>query len=95
MSDTQAQISNLQRAALRGTEAIAAAIDFDEADPERSSTERLEVLITKCYTWGTALESLTLHPLQSTSQPVVSAQSPTYMKAPNPNLRELGKLFGG
>lgn len=74
---TRDRISNLQRAALRGAEAIAAAIDFDEADPERSSTEHLELLITKIYTWGTVLESLThpmMQPVRSASQPVVSAQ---------------------
>jgi hypothetical protein len=52
---TRERISNLQRAALRGTEAIAAAIEFEEAN---ARDDDLDTLITKCYTWGTALASL-------------------------------------
>lgn len=58
MPYTRERVSNLQRAALRGAEAIAAAIDFEEAHAVEESRDLLEVLITKCYTWGTALDSL-------------------------------------
>lgn len=51
---TREYISNLQRVALRGAEALATIIDFDE----RSSDADLNLLITKCYTWGSALLSL-------------------------------------
>jgi hypothetical protein len=54
---TRKQISNLQRAALRGAEAIATAIDFEEADPNQSDDD-LDLLIKKCYTWGAALKNL-------------------------------------
>ncbi len=52
---TREQISNLQRAALRGTEALATIIDFDERGAHEEDLERL---IIKCYTWGSALLSL-------------------------------------
>jgi len=55
---TREHISNLQRAALRGAEALAAIIDFDE----RSTDQDLDILITKCYTWGSALLSLNASP---------------------------------
>ena len=51
---TRARMSNLQRAALRGAEAIATIIDFDE----RSTDADLSRLISRCYTWGSALMSL-------------------------------------
>jgi hypothetical protein len=54
---TRERISNLQRAALRGAEAIAIAIAFEEADPDQTDAD-LDLLITKFYTWGTALASL-------------------------------------
>jgi hypothetical protein len=54
---TRERISNLQRAALRGTEAIATTIDFEEADPNQTDDD-LDLLIKKCYTWGAALKSL-------------------------------------
>jgi hypothetical protein len=50
-------ISNLQRTALRGAEAIATVIDFEEADSEYMDAD-LDLLITKCYTWGSALKGL-------------------------------------
>jgi hypothetical protein len=52
---TREGISNRQRAALRGAEALATIIDFTE---EGNDTD-LDLLITKCYTWGSALKSLT------------------------------------
>ena len=54
---TRERISNLQRAALRGAEAIATAIDFEEANPKQTIAD-IDLLILKCYTWGKALESL-------------------------------------
>ncbi|MDL1944726.1 hypothetical protein FBQ99_20555 [Chloroflexi bacterium CFX2] len=57
--DSQAYVtreffSNLQRTALRGTEAIATIIDYEES----SSNGDLDLLITKCYSWGSALGSI-------------------------------------
>jgi len=51
---TREAFSSLQRAALRGAEALAAVLDFDEAQ----SDDALSVLITKCYTWRAAIGSL-------------------------------------
>jgi hypothetical protein len=51
---TRARISNLQRAALRGAEALVAVVDFDE----RGSKADLLSLITSCYVWGSSLASL-------------------------------------
>ena len=47
-------ISNLQRLALRGAEAIAAIIDFQE----NLGNSDLDLLITKLYTWDAALWSV-------------------------------------
>jgi hypothetical protein len=52
---TRERISNLQNVALRGAEAIATAIDFDDKNP---TNDDFVLLITKCYSWGTALTSL-------------------------------------
>lgn len=63
---TWEQILNLQRAALRGAEAIATVIDFQEP----GSNDELSLLITKCYTWGAALLSVAstaMQPSQSTT----------------------------
>ena len=51
---TRERISNLQRVALRGAEALNTTIDFDE----RGSDADLDQLITRCYTWGSALASV-------------------------------------
>jgi hypothetical protein len=51
---TREVISNRQRAALRGTEALTIVLRFNEEDPGRD----LDRLITTCYTWGSALNSL-------------------------------------
>lgn len=48
-------ISNRLRTALRGAEALATVLDFSE----RGSSDDLILLTTKCYTWGSALKSLT------------------------------------
>ncbi len=60
---TRERISNLQQVALRGAEAIATAIDFEEPDPSQTDDPDLDLLTSKCYTWGTALRSLKGHPL--------------------------------
>ncbi|MFL5705074.1 MAG: hypothetical protein ACJ8AG_19905 [Ktedonobacteraceae bacterium] len=57
MCTTREQISNLQRVALRGAEAIATIIDFQET----MGNGDLDLLITKCYTWGAALLSMSSH----------------------------------
>jgi hypothetical protein len=55
---TRQVVSNRQRAALRGAEAIATILDFSAHDTD----EDLDLLITKCYTWGSALKSLAMWP---------------------------------
>jgi hypothetical protein len=60
---TRERFSNLQRTALRGAEALATILDYDES----LSDEDQDVLITKCYTWGSALRS-------QAPPPVVAAQ---------------------
>jgi hypothetical protein len=52
---TREGISNRQRTALRGAEALATIITFDEGN---STDADLNLLITRCYTWGSALKSL-------------------------------------
>jgi hypothetical protein len=64
MCITREQISNLQRVALRGAEAMATIIDFQET----LGNSDLDLLITKCYTWGSALLSLSPHPKQVSSR---------------------------
>jgi hypothetical protein len=71
---TRERISNLQRTALRGAEAIATAIEFNDDD---HSDDDLDLLITKCYTWGTALASLNGQP--RTSQPPPPTTTPPRM----------------
>jgi hypothetical protein len=63
-------ISNLQRVALLGTQAIATAIDFDEAKGKRTDAD-LDLLITTWTAWGTALVILKPSPR---SFPTPSAQ---------------------
>ncbi|MGW1991967.1 hypothetical protein [Embleya sp. NPDC001921] len=48
------RISNRQRVALRGAEALAAIVTFKSGDNDTKLSE----LITKCYTWRAALQSL-------------------------------------
>jgi hypothetical protein len=79
---TRERISNRQRAALRGAEAIATAIEFPDKNP---TDEDFDFLITKCYTWGTALASLNGQPKMSQPlpQPVVSpTTTPARMTGP-------------
>jgi hypothetical protein len=54
---TRERISSLQRVALRGAEAIATAIDFEEADHDQTDAD-LDLLIGKCYSWGAALATI-------------------------------------
>jgi hypothetical protein len=64
---TREGISNRQRVALRGAEALATILDFSE---EGTNDRDLDLLITKCYTWGSALKSLTMQPaVQPAGQP--------------------------
>jgi hypothetical protein len=56
---TREGFANLQRAAVRGAEAIATIIDFTEG----GSIADLDRLITKAYTWGSALRNLTVEPV--------------------------------
>lgn len=58
---TREYFSNLQRVALRGSEAIAEIIDFDES---KSDNDLLR-LITKCYNWGSALKSIAKAPVRT------------------------------
>ncbi|MEU9284668.1 hypothetical protein AB0D57_08015 [Streptomyces sp. NPDC048275] len=51
---TREAISNRQRAALRGAEALIAVLDFTDDGSE----EQLTALITRSYTWGAALGAL-------------------------------------
>lgn len=66
---TREKISNLQRAALRGTEAIATAIDYQEAESGQTDVD-LDLLISKCYTWGSCLSSLKPQPTMSATQTI-------------------------
>jgi hypothetical protein len=72
---TRERISSLQRVAIRGAEAIATAIDFDEADPDQTDTD-LDLLISKCYSWGAALAAIKI------SQPTARSASATQANSP-------------
>jgi len=69
MCITREHFSNLQRVALRGAEAIATIIDFQET----LGNSDLDLLITKCYTWGSTLMSLS-HP--KTAQQTAAEKAP-------------------
>jgi hypothetical protein len=69
MHITREHFSNLQRAALRGAEALATVMDFDENLGE----DDLELLIRKAYTWGAALMALDLR----TSEQWTKTEQPT------------------
>lgn len=58
---TSGDINSRQRVALRGAEALATIIDFAETDPDPDFKE-LDLLITRCYTWRSALKNLPGHP---------------------------------
>jgi len=77
---TREHFSNLQRAALRGAEAIATIIDFQEGlgATLKEKEDNVDLLITKCYTWGAALMSLSSHP--KTAQPTPAKKEPGIAK---------------
>ncbi len=58
MEQTREDITNRQRVALEGAKAIATAIDVDAS----STDADIDLLIRKCYTWYTALNSLKDYP---------------------------------
>lgn len=58
---TREVISNRQRAALRGAEALATVLAYNEESREDPDGD-LDLLITKVYTWGSALASLGARP---------------------------------
>jgi len=70
MCITREHFSNLQRVALRGAEAIATIIDFQET----LGNSDLDLLITKCYTWGATLMSVSSHP--KTAQQTAAEKAP-------------------
>jgi hypothetical protein len=76
---TRAQISSLQRTALRGTEAIAAIIDFEEA---ATSGADLDLMITRLYTWGTSLATITSQAPASSGRQPAAATPISSIKAP-------------
>lgn len=70
---TRERISNLQKVALRGAEALATILDFDAAD----SDSDLDHLITKCHVWGTALSSVRSGTRPPSTQPVSASLTAT------------------
>jgi hypothetical protein len=68
---TRERVGSLQRAALTGAEAIATVIDFESHSNDNAD---LDLLITKCYTWGAALVGLRGMPKAPTAQ---TSGSPT------------------
>jgi hypothetical protein len=78
---TRQQFTNVQRAATSGAVAIRTILDFSESGTDGD----LNLLITKCYTWGSTLVTLTPAPAPPTSDvpmpvdgemisPIVSAE---------------------
>jgi hypothetical protein len=63
------QITNRQRVAIEGANAIATVIDVDEA----SNDADIDLLIRKCYTWATALHALTLRSHASAKLPAAGS----------------------
>jgi hypothetical protein len=56
------EITNRQRAAIEGARAIATIIDYVEGgDPDEDKAD-IGKVITRCYTWGTALRNLKNYP---------------------------------
>ena len=56
------EITNLQRASIEGARAIATVIDYvHDPDPTKDEPE-IGKVITRCYTWGTALRNLKNYP---------------------------------
>jgi hypothetical protein len=63
------EITNRQRVAIEGANAIATIIDVDGT----SSDADIDLLIRKCYTWATALRALTLRSPSSAEPPAVGS----------------------
>jgi hypothetical protein len=70
---TREGFSVRQRAALRGAEAIATVLDFNE----NGSEDDLALLVTKVYTWGSALRCL--HEAPAPGQAPEVAPEPSYV----------------
>jgi hypothetical protein len=62
-----------QRVALRGAEALAAILDFNESDA--SDPEAVDALINRCYTWHTTLRARAL-PVGAALTPSTAALTP-------------------
>lgn len=56
------EITNLQRAAIEGARAIATVIDYVEGGVPKKDEAEIGKVITRCYTWGTALRNLKNYP---------------------------------
>jgi hypothetical protein len=67
---TRERFTNLQRAAKAGAEAIATAIDVNPS----ATDDELDILITKMYTWGSALAGV--EPAEAATEVPVSAGAP-------------------
>jgi hypothetical protein len=80
-SITRERISNLQRTALRGAEAIATALDF-EGDRHHNTDADLNLLITKFYNWNCALINVIV--------PKASPQLTQQIVSPPPSVRSSG-----
>jgi hypothetical protein len=72
-SITREHILNLQRAALRGAEAIATVLEVRE----NATVDASNALITHCYTWGAALLDVTPAVSASSLSAVAPASTPT------------------
>lgn len=68
-------ISNLQRSAKRGAEALAAILDFEEP----SSNAEIDLLTNKCYSWRAALLSV------SAPSPMPELVAPSGTAGPSPS----------
>ncbi len=75
---TREGFSSLQRAGLRGADAIAAIIDF----PDGGRDPALKTLITTCYVWGSALMALAQP--SPTPEPVVGPAPTDIVPPPVP-----------
>jgi hypothetical protein len=85
-------ISNLQRLALRGAEAIATIIDFQE----NLSNSDLDLLITKLYTWDAALWGVkaSAAPQVATGAPPDGATPPAQAATSSPTAAGMGTVYG-
>jgi len=56
------EITNLQRVAIEGARAIATVIDYVHNPNPKKDEPEIGKVITRCYTWGTALRNLKNYP---------------------------------